>query len=151
MRRFLITAILLCVCVCLLSCSDKPVLHEHTYSSWEIDTPPTCTEEGVLVRVCGCGDINKTSVAALSHAYDDGTVLIEASCVSEGVTMYKCRLCNETYNKIVSKTPHTTGDYYDILTEEYHAKTCITCQKETDKQSHVYIDGECVGCHRVIK
>lgn len=149
MKKFLILAIFLCVCVCFFSCSDKPVLHEHSYSSWQIETPPTCTESGVLMRLCVCGDIQRTEVAALTHAYDNGVTVVEPSCVLEGAIKYTCRLCGESYGKILSTTSHTTNSYYDIYTDEYHAKTCLVCNKETSKNNHVYVDGECVECHRM--
>lgn len=132
----------------LVSCSsDNVSLHAHSYSSWEIFTQPTCTEDGVLQRECSCGHTEQTSVSALDHAYGEGVVIREPTCTERGQINYTCKLCGEVKMTIADKASHTKSDYY-IIETDYHAKECTVCLKVLEKEDHYYYDDVCIVCEK---
>ncbi len=69
-----IKAILIAVCVfvlafCVIGCEGVSNVGEvHEWGEWTVKTNATCTEEGVLERVCSdCGKKELTPIAALGH------------------------------------------------------------------------------------
>ncbi len=135
----------------LVSCSQRNVsLHTHSYSSWEVLVQPTCTEDGVLQRVCECGHTEETSVSALDHAYDEGEIIREPSCTERGQINYICKLCGDVKMAIADKASHAKSNYY-IIETNYHAKECTVCLKELDKEDHYYYDDVCIICGKTHK
>ena len=47
---------ILLVVLMLLLASCVPMGHEHQYGEWRIQKAATCTEAGIKVSVCICGD-----------------------------------------------------------------------------------------------
>ena len=95
-------------------CGDRQItgitqVKAHNYQSYTV--PATCESEGRTVQVCAdCGQTgNITTVPATGHNWDNGTVLTDPGCLSDGVTVYRCTNCNaQKYEKIPS-TGHTHG------------------------------------------
>ena len=46
---------------------DFEKVHEHSFGEWTVTTAPTCTEEGVETRTCGCGETESRKIPALGH------------------------------------------------------------------------------------
>ena len=75
----------------------------------------TCTEDGYTgdVYCLGCGELisEGTEIAATGHQWDQGTVLLEATCRMIGAKTYTCTVCGETRDEVVPKNPdnHTGG------------------------------------------
>ncbi len=132
----------------LASCSDRPAIHSHEYSTWEVKVSPTCESSGSLLRRCDCGDVDEMEVDALGHAYTIEKVITQPSCIARGWMIRTCKLCGDEKNEILSQTGHTTPDIYDVITEEYHAKKCTGCGKTTRIEAHYYSEGECIICQR---
>ena len=75
------------------------------------------------------------------HTYDDGEVLVEASCEEEGEVLYTCTKCGDTYTLIVDPLGHLDmagefPDYHcDRVTENGEICDASTCEE------HVYYNG----------
>lgn len=57
-------------------CNVTP--HSHMFDEWEMQKPPSCTEDGKEIRTCGCGKTETRSIPKLGHSseewlYSDGT------------------------------------------------------------------------------
>ena len=69
----------------------------HTFAGdWVETTPATCTNDGVLTRICtdpGCGRTQTRIVPSLGHDWDDGVTRIEPDGLLAGVVVYTCGRC----------------------------------------------------------
>lgn len=69
----------------------------HTFAGdWVETTPATCTDDGVLTRICtdpGCGRTQTRIVPSLGHDWDDGVTRIEPDGLLAGVVVYTCGRC----------------------------------------------------------
>ena len=64
MKKIFFAILLLCSLFALASCR-----HSHTWGDWQIPTEPTCTEDGLKVRSCECGE-TQTATIHKSHKWD---------------------------------------------------------------------------------
>lgn len=93
----------------------------------------------VLCSLISCGNTCK-------HSWDEGVVLEEATCESEGLTKYTCTLCNQTKTETINRVSHTPSDEY-IITETYHYHLCKYCQTyQMDVNEHSYDDDHLCVC-----
>lgn len=60
--------------------AEAPAKSEHVHSYQSSVTHPTCTEDGITVYSCACGDAYQTSQPALGHDWGDWTVSKAAAC-----------------------------------------------------------------------
>ena len=93
---------------------------KHSYGEWvEVETGHS--------RTCPvCGDAE-----AADHAWDDGMVVKEATCVEEGTVKYTCSDCCAVREETVSMKAHTYGAW-ENTDETNHKHVCTVCQdKET--------------------
>ena len=159
----LIFALVLCMASCeLLQSSGSQSVHTHEFGEWSTTENATCTNNGVKVRYCSCGESQSDTIPKLSH-----NVVIDAAvtstCTKAGLTEGKhCSVCNETIiaqtivyalghaevvDASVPSTCTTTG-----LTEGKHCSVCnetLITQIETAKANHSYddkYDEECNVC-----
>ena len=78
--------------------------HEHDYTIG--GKAPTCTEEGYVTRSCACGDVVTDEVfEPLGHAWDEGSVLQEATTETEGLIQYACTRCGEERTESIPVLP----------------------------------------------
>ena len=125
MRRTLCILMLsLIVVSCLTACTlDQPgndtngeaSEHTHIFSEWDVTKNPTCTEDGIKVRYCSCGDKQSEMIAALSHTPDTAVIenKVEASCTTPGSydNVVYCTICGTSLNSKhveVGALGHTT-------------------------------------------
>lgn len=115
---------------------------------------PECEKEGYTVRTCTvCKDSARVNpVAAPGHAWDDGKVTAEATCVADGVRVYTCNTCQAVREESISATglhTHTPIPAVDAtctqtgLTEGSRCAVCDTVllqQEATPKTAHIYGD-----------
>ncbi|MCD7848078.1 MAG: leucine-rich repeat domain-containing protein [Oscillospiraceae bacterium] len=85
--------------------------HEHSYTSG-VMTAATCTEKGVMVHACICGDSYTTEIAATGHSYE--SVVTEPTCTEKGYTTYTCSVCGDTYTDSETEPTGHTYDYTNI-------------------------------------
>ena len=79
----------------------------------ENEKAATCTEAGSYDEVVYCtvcedeiSRVEKT-VDALDHAWDEGEVTTQPTCIAEGVKTFTCTRCDETKTEPVPATGHT--------------------------------------------
>ncbi len=105
------------------------VPHEHSYGIWQMysDTQHQ--------KVCLCG---KDSLFE-AHAWDDGTVISEASCTQAEQRQYTCTECG--YQKIapIGSVKHIRGDWQQH-DDKQHKKTC-SCGSDTTYANHFFDNG----------
>ena len=128
MKKFLaLTLVVLALVFALASCggdeqvtttttttTTQPPVHIHNYAEWEIIQEPTCTEKGVKVRYCSCGEKQSEVVLALGHTPADSVEenRVEATCYAEGSydNVVYCSTCKaelERASYTLSKVEHT--------------------------------------------
>jgi len=83
-------------------------------------------EDGETVR----GDGEKTTRVEHSHAWSDWTILVEASCTSDGIRYRRCSTCGEVERNVYKKA---TGHHYINHICEY-------CGKQEDvNHKHIFV------------
>lgn len=128
--------------------------HAHTYEVYETKKPATCTEDGLGVYQCACGESYEGVIPKLDHAYEE-TGRKDATCKESGYVDYKCAGCEKTKQEILPKEneQHTYGE--GVITKaptcgttgtmEYKCLTCDKTKTETlplDPGNHKFVDGE---------
>lgn len=75
-------------------------------------TEPTCTEGGFTTFICSrCGDSYVDDYTdALGHAWDEGRIVADSVCDSDGVMEYRCERCGYHRLEAVSEKGHTPGE-----------------------------------------
>ena len=84
----------------LVSCAGKdkvtptePTVHTHNFEEWEINKNPTCTEDGIKVRYCYCGEKQSEVVVSYGHSASNWIVDVEPTIVLEGQKHIECKSC----------------------------------------------------------
>ena len=141
--------------------NETPV-HTHSFGEWSVTKNATCTEDGIKVRYCDCGEKQSESIPLKGHTK---VVLeaISATCLTEGKTEgEKCSDCGEIllaqekidalgHKEVVDAGTDATCTQ-NGLTEGKHCSTCgeiIVAQIETIKKSHSFdseYDESCNVC-----
>lgn len=99
---------------------------------------PTCTSTGLTTgshcSVCDTVFIAQETVAALEHAWDEGTVTTPATCTEAGVMTYACADCAATKTEEIPAAGHSlTATAAKAATCAEDGNTaywyCATCEK----------------------
>ncbi|MBO4572404.1 MAG: hypothetical protein J5762_01355 [Clostridia bacterium] len=113
--------------------------HHHT-EELVVDTPATCTEDGVGHTVCkACGETVKESevVPATGHAWGEWETVAAPTCVADGSKERTCTVCEETETAVIPAAgEHTPG--------EWIVDAAATCTAEGSRHQ------ECTVCHSTI-
>ena len=87
----------------------EPPAHEHDYET--IVTDPTCTEQGVVLYICACGDKYTEYIDALGHIESDWIIDVEATTTQEGSKHTECTVCGQPIKtETIDKLPSTTSE-----------------------------------------
>lgn len=113
--------------------SEKEVIPAigHEFSDWNIATEATCTQVGTEARMCQvCGETETRETSMAEHNYESYTY--EATCESEGETVYTCTVCDDVYVEVVDPLGHIESEIYlnneaTISEEGIKIKTCLAC------------------------
>jgi hypothetical protein len=82
--------------------------------------------------IVGADFVGYVIIPCTEHAWDDGVVTKEATCIEEGVMTYTCTLCGETKEEAIPTTDHTWGEW-EVTTpascgvEGVETRTCSVC------------------------
>lgn len=108
---------------------------------------PTCTEPGVTgeTKCSVCGEVitaGGTTIPALGHEWDEGTVTTEPTCTEPGEKTYTCSRCKETKTESIPAAGHKEIDVEGkdpTCTEPGYTagKYCTVCKTYTS--GHVVI------------
>ena len=124
--------------------SDIPALG-HDFGEWTVTTPATCTEAGEETRHCSRCDATETRVvAATGHDYVE-TVVNQATYTQEGLIVYTCDICGNSYEEIVPKrkaaTYSTSLSLDDSIDINFYVSS-VDAAADLEKFRIVYTFGE---------
>lgn len=150
-------------CSCGESRETDPLGHDFTDVDWTDDHEGDCSEhqdsEG-HIRVCSrCGGTLKDGKEsqAEDHAYDDGTVTIEPTCMKPGLKEYHCTDCGHVKTEELVPAGHDfegvawrddteSGSHEEGCGSMEHVRDCRKChgleEGGTERALHPYGDWE---------
>ena len=72
--------------------------HVHDWTDWEVDTDPTCTEEGLMIHYCQvCGEEETKPIETVAHTLTK-VEAVPATCEEDGVAEYwTCEVCGKLF------------------------------------------------------
>ena len=91
-KKFLAMLVLVFTMVSLItSCSYiLPLLnHEHEFTNWNIQTPPTEKETGVAIGTCACDETKEVTLPALTDAEFWSKEVTDATHTAKGLIVYR--------------------------------------------------------------
>ena len=69
----------------------------HSWGSWNITTPATCTTDGSQTRSCSaCGTTENQPIIAQGHKYPQAGTIVPPTCTDYGYTQFTCSACGNT-------------------------------------------------------
>ena len=76
MKKVALFILSITVLLCLAACNQEQEQahtpeHTHSFGEWSVSEDATCTEEGVKVRYCDCGEMQSEAIPAIGHNYVD--------------------------------------------------------------------------------
>lgn len=88
---------------------DESKVHFHSFGTWTVTTRPTCTSDGVQMRVCStCNSVETKNISAPGHSFK---VKVKApTCTAQGYTEHICVTCNYSYKDNFTEA---TGHIYN--------------------------------------
>ena len=102
----------------------------HSFGSWTIITPASCSNKGSQARTCSlCGVTETQTIAATDHSYT--TTVVPPTCSAGGYTTYTCTICGYSYQG--NQTAGGSHSYSAIVTppscgsDGYTTYTCSVC------------------------
>lgn len=119
----------------------------------------SCTEDGLTdgrqCSVCGITIVAQQTIPAAGHAWDDGSVITEATEELPGETRFTCTTCGETETRTIPPLSHvheyTAAVTAPTCTEQgYTTHTCTCGDSYTDTYvdalGHDHSGGVCTVC-----
>ena len=104
-------------------CHDIIDKAEHTYASHKCEDTATCTK-------AECGYVKPAG----QHNWDEGKVTTPATCTTDGVKTYTCKVCSETKTEPIKASGHSLTKVEAVAAtcteggnNEYY--TCSVCKK----------------------
>ena len=86
--------------------SNSNIAHAHTYKITTTKSA-TCTETGIKLHFCDCGESYTETIAAIGHNYT--SVVTPPTETSQGYTTYTCKNCGDSYRgNYTDPTPKPT-------------------------------------------
>ena len=112
-----------------------------------IVTPPTCTIEGersIVIDCLTCGEIysiNYEQIPALGHTYTAVLVMMP-TCTEDGVQIYTCEVCNDSYSQTISALGHVFENYVSNNDATYISDGTKTAICERCDASNTVVDAD---------
>jgi len=123
----------------------------HSFSEWEIDLEPTCTEDGVEIRKCNiCGEKEERAIAA-GHTFGEWEVTKNPTCTETGTETRNCIYCDVKEERSVNALGHTFCEWEvtknPTCTETgTETRNCIYCDVKEERSvnalGHTYGEWE---------
>ena len=123
--------------------------HEHVYTA-KVLKEATCTEEGIRMYACVCGDTYTERIPMLVHSYD-AKLTQEPTAFAEGVMTYICSRCDDTFTKSIDKiedtvsmtdsqqeteNPSITENMSSVTDMEIESSACVVREETDPAQEH---------------
>ena len=83
----------------------------HSYQASTV--PATCTADGLTTHTCAaCGDVYTTVLPATGHSWDEGVILLDATCTQDGEKLLTCQNdASHTTTQVIPAKGHTPGEW----------------------------------------
>ena len=122
---------------------------EHTYAAHKCEDSATCTK-------AECGYVKPAG----QHSWNDGEVTTPATCTTDGVKTYTCKVCSETKTEPIKASGHSLTKVEAVAAtcteggnNEYY--TCSVCKKvfKADKTTETTVADETLAAlgHKLTK
>ena len=87
--------------------------HVHQWQTTS-ETPPSCTEDGSLIRTCSvCGETETKTIPASGHDYQ--SEITKPTCTEGGYTAHTCRRCGSSFiDALTEPLDHDWGEWRTI-------------------------------------
>lgn len=85
--------------------SDDNQPHVHSFDVWSVDTPATCTTEGLEISYCSCGESITRFINMYGHSFGEWSVKSEPTCSVYGIEARVCH-CGYEENIIIPSIDH---------------------------------------------
>lgn len=130
-------------------CHDIIDKAKHTYASHKCEDTATCTK-------AECGYVKPAG----QHKWDEGKVTTPATCTTDGVKTYTCKVCSETKTEPIKASGHSLTKVEAVAAtcteggnNEYY--TCSVCKKvfKADKTTETTVADETLAAlgHKLTK
>lgn len=130
-------------------CHDIIDKAEHTYASHKCEDTAACTK-------AECGYVKPAG----QHSWNDGEVTTPATCTTDGVKTYTCKVCSETKTEPIKASGHSLTKVEAVAAtcteggnNEYY--TCSVCKKvfKADKTTETTVADETLAAlgHKLTK
>lgn len=145
MLLVLTIAVVLCACLVLAACGDKPTDdtpngvvedHVHAFGEWATTKPATCTTDGKETRTCACGETETRTVASTGHQ-GEWLMACEPTCTATGTRYRLCTVCDQMQYETLLAKGHQ-GEW--IVTKEatctepgHRERVCTVCAKTIEE------------------
>lgn len=119
-------------------CTAKVNVEPHVFSSAEITTQPTKTDEGVLTYYCDCGYSKTETIPVITeegYTHHCVPAVVAATCTSGGYTVYTCE-CGYSYR--ANETPALGHTYEYQKDAGGHWLKCSFCTDEKPAAAHKF-------------
>lgn len=119
-------------------CTAKVNVEPHVFSSAEITTQPTKTDEGVLTYYCDCSYSKTETIPVITeegHTHHCVPAVVAATCTSGGYTVYTCE-CGYSYR--ANETPALGHTYEYQKDAGGHWLKCSFCTDEKPAAAHKF-------------
>ena len=119
-------------------CHDIIDKAEHTYASHKCEDTAACTK-------AECGYVKPAG----QHSWDEGKVTVPATCTTDGVKTFTCKVCSETKTEPIKASGHSLTKVEAVAAtctepgnNEYY--TCSVCKKvfKADKTTETTVADE---------
>lgn len=106
-----------CILILLTALALAACGHEHSFGDWAVEKKPSCTENGMEVRFCQCGEKQTRILAPAEHTGGPWVIDAEPTCTASGTKHQACLQCGTTVQtQSIPVVQHTQGEW-DIVTE----------------------------------
>lgn len=122
------------------NCGEK-VYSSHNYN-WTVTKYPTCIENGSKNGKCSlCGNDTVQNILS-GHIWNNGEVILEPKCTTEGEKLCTCIVCGETKTLVIAPLGHDWDGGIIIKEATCYEKgeklyTCLRCG-EQEKRNYGY-------------
>ncbi len=109
-----------------------PATGEHVYAKEINRVEPTCTEDGYVVKACGCSDNVNITETLPATGHSETKVVTKPTCTEAGYTTYTCSACGNV--RTADEVPAKGHSYRDKVTAPtcteagYTTHTCPICK-----------------------
>lgn len=131
MKKIMSLLLVLVTLLAVVGCTQDPTPsptpetdtdHVHEFVLSETDSKAaTCTEDGVEVKVCSCGEKQETAIPATGHNMQ---VAMESkpTCTGTGSTDYRCSNCGKMEYNNIEALGH---NYEEVPSEPSRVRRCL--------------------------